>query len=84
MLERFTPRVVEVIEERLNSADAYERWSAVKELLPYLWPKKQAVVVAKAGEEAPSLTDYLAARHRPVDTEQPALSAPMNSTDDHH
>jgi len=84
MLEQFAPRVVEVIEERLNSADAPERWRVVKELLPYLWPKKQSVAVAREGEETPSLTDYLAAQEHTAAAVQPALPAAKETAHDHH
>ncbi len=59
MLGRFAPRVVEIIEERLSSPDAFERWNAAKEVMPYLWGKKAAVAVTQ-GEQPPSLHEYLA------------------------
>ena len=81
MLERFAPRVVEIIEERLSSPDAFERWITAKEVMPYLWGKKAAVAVTQEGQP-PSLHEYLAWRSEsgepapPAPTEAPPPAAP--------
>ena len=61
LLEQFAPDVVGVVRNMLASEDPQQRWTAAKEVLPYLWPKKAAVAVHE-DKPAPSLADYLAAR----------------------
>jgi hypothetical protein len=64
LLERFAPRVLEVVEEMLNAADPRDRWTAAREVMPYLWGKRSAVTVQQEGEPIPTLSDYLATRRQ--------------------
>jgi hypothetical protein len=59
LLEQFAPDVVAVVRDMLASADLQERWTAAREVMPYLWGKKSAVTVSQEAEK-PSLADYLA------------------------
>lgn len=70
LLKRFAPRIVEVVEEMLNAPDLRDRWTAAKEVMPYLWGKKSAVALTQEGK-TPSLADYLTARQNGTTTVQP-------------
>jgi hypothetical protein len=75
MLEQFAPNVIQVVRDMLNSENKQDRWTAAKEVLPYLWGKKSTVSVAPQ-EEKGSLADYLAAQP-PVDP----VPAPPSESD---
>jgi hypothetical protein len=77
MLEQFAPDVISVVRDMLGSENRQERWTAAKEVLPYLWGKKSTVSVAPQDEKG-SLADYLAAQP-PVD---PVPSPPADRDTD--
>ena len=81
MLERFAPRVIEVIEEQLRDPEPGVRWVAAKELLPYLWGRKSAVQVTQEGDK-PTLQDYLAAKQAGANAAVPPPSPEPQATTD--
>src|SRR4029434_3998886 len=50
MLEQFAPNVIQVVRDMLNSENKQDRWTAAKEVLPYLWGKKSTVQVGAQDE----------------------------------
>jgi hypothetical protein len=65
MLAQFTPRVLEIIDFRLQQGDQVDQWLTVKELMPYLFVKRVAAVPSPApAGETPDLKQYLLERVR--------------------
>jgi hypothetical protein len=62
MLEQFAPDVIQVVRDMLNSKNTQERWTAAKEVMPYLWGKRSTVQVGPQEKDPGSLSDYIAAR----------------------